>query len=185
MKETLLKDKISIKLKACTNCKLQCRSGGISGYGNPDSKTVLIGEAPGETEVETGIPFTGKAGQLLIQTLNLFGVSRNDVYITNIVKCHPPRNRQPEAIEIGSCIKYLYDELYIIKPSTIVLLGSIALFGILNKQTITSYRGQWTMWYDLKVMPTFHPSYCLEGRDNYKNHYELFIQDLAKVFTNK
>ena len=183
MKENLIRDKVNTLIKRCLDCKLQCRSGGVTGYGSLNAKVVLIGEAPDETEADCGIPFTGKSGQLLVSALSLFNITRESVYMTNIVKCRPPRNRQPEIIEMSACIKHLYNELYIIQPQTIVLLGATPLFAILNKQSITSNRGVWTMWNGLKVMTTFHPSYCLEGREGWQNHYELFIQDLAKMFS--
>jgi DNA polymerase len=122
---------------------------------------MFIGEGPGYDEDQQGIPFVGKAGQLLTKMINAMQFARSDVYIANIVKCRPPGNRNPEPDEVEACIPYLHRQIESIKPEVIVLLGAVPLRALLGGRSIRRERGQWRDFQGITVMPTFHPSYLL------------------------
>lgn len=161
------------KCEKCKGCALaSTRSNVVFADGNPDSaKIVLIGEAPGEMEDETGRPFVGRAGQLLDEFLKDAGISRdNDVYIINTVKCRPPENRVPTDDEKSACRKFLEAQIDIINPKAIILCGATAMKSFLTldkKQTISKVRGQWVDVVvdgkNYKAMTIFHPSYLLRN----------------------
>ena len=161
------------KCEKCKGCALaSTRSNVVFADGNPDSaKIVLIGEAPGEMEDETGRPFVGRAGQLLDEFLKDAGISRdNDVYIINTVKCRPPENRVPTDDEKAACRKFLEAQIDIINPKAIILCGATAMKSFLTldkKQTISKVRGQWVDVVvdgkNYKAMTIFHPSYLLRN----------------------
>ena len=138
-------DEIKEKIKDCNKCKLcKTRTNIVLGSGNANAKIMLIGEGPGADEDREGLPFVGKAGKLMNFALEGIGIDRNNLYITNIVKCRPPQNRDPEADEIEACIEYVKNQIQVIKPKIIVLLGKIALQNILGPEyKITSSRGKW------------------------------------------
>ena len=139
---------------------------------------MLIGEGPGADEDKQGIPFVGKAGQLMNKAFDALGIEREDVYIANIVKCRPPNNRDPEPDEIQGCMNYLRNQVIIVKPKIIVLLGRIALQNILGKEyKITASRGIWVEKKGILYMPTWHPAALL--RDETKKID--FINDLKEV----
>ena len=139
---------------------------------------MFIGEGPGADEDEQGVPFVGKAGKLMNQAFIGLGIDRNNVYIANIVKCRPPQNRNPEDDEASSCLNYLRNQVMIVKPKIIVLLGSVALKNILGKEYgITSARGKWIEKKGILYMPTFHPAALL--RDDSKKID--FWKDLKQV----
>ena len=161
------------KCENCMGCALGATRNNIV-FSDGDAATariVLIGEAPGETEDETGRPFVGRAGQLLTEFLTEAGISRNrDVYIINTVKCRPPENRVPTDEEKAACRKFLEAQIDIIKPDAIILCGSTALKSFVTldkKQTISKIRGQWMTitvdGVDYKAMTIFHPSYLLRN----------------------
>ena len=128
---------------------------------------MFIGEGPGADEDEQGIPFVGRAGKLMNQAFKGLGIDRDEVYIANIVKCRPPNNRNPEKDEAIACLDYLRNQVLVIKPKIIVLLGSVALKNILGESYgITKTRGNWIVKKDIKYMPTFHPAALL--RDEVK-----------------
>ena len=136
-------------------------------YGNSNADLMFIGEGPGADEDEEGIPFVGKAGKLMNQAFKGLGIDRDEVYIANIVKCRPPNNRNPEKDEVIACLDYLRNQVLVIKPKIIVLLGSVALKNILGEEYgITKARGNWIVKKDIKYMPTFHPAALL--RDEVK-----------------
>ena len=161
------------KCEKCKGCALaSTRSNVVFADGNPDSaKIVLIGEAPGEMEDETGRPFVGRAGQLLDEFLKDAGISiDNDVYIINTVKCRPPENRVPTDDEKAACRKFLEAQIDIINPKAIILCGATAMKSFLTldkKQTISKVRGQWVDVVvdgkNYKAMTIFHPSYLLRN----------------------
>lgn len=161
------------KCEKCKGCALaSTRNNVVFADGNPDSaKIVLIGEAPGEMEDETGRPFVGRAGQLLDEFLKDAGISRdNDVYIVNTVKCRPPENRVPTDDEKAACRKFLEAQIDIINPKAIILCGATAMKSFLTldkKQTISKVRGQWVDVVvdgkNYKAMTIFHPSYLLRN----------------------
>lgn len=149
----------------CTRCKLHRRRNSIVfGVGNPRAELVFVGEGPGADEDAQGIPFVGRAGQLLTQMIEAMGLKRDDVYICNVVKCRPPENRTPEPEEIATCSPYLLRQLDVIRPKVIVCLGSVAAKTLLNtNQSMGRLRGQWFEHKASKLLVTYHPAYCLRN----------------------
>ena len=133
--------------------------------GNPLAKLMIIGEAPGAKEEELGEPFVGRSGKLLDKLLQNVGIDINqDVYFCNVVKCRPPQNRRPTKAEIQENLPWLYQQIKLVNPRVIVLVGATALEAILkNKSRISILRGKWIDWEDRLVMPVFHPSYLLRN----------------------
>ena len=161
------------KCKLCTN-----RTNIVFGEGNKQADLMFIGEGPGADEDLQGLPFVGKAGQLLNKGLNALNIERKDIYIANIVKCRPPQNRVPEEDEAKICINYLRNQVILIKPKIIVLLGSTALKNIFGENYgITRERGKWKKMKDILYMPTWHPAALL--RD--ENKKREFWNDLKEV----
>lgn len=163
----------------CNKCKLcKTRQNIVFGVGNKNAKIMFIGEGPGADEDRLGEPFVGKAGKLMDMAFQALGIKREDVYIANIIKCRPPANRDPEDDEINSCIDYLRNQVILVKPEKVVLLGRVALQSILGKEyKITTSRGNWIEKKNIKYMPTWHPAALL--RDESKK--VDFINDLKKV----
>lgn len=158
----MLKD----ELIDCERCDLHKeRKQPVIGRGNPDAPIVFVGEAPGATEDELGIPFCGKSGKLLDNMIIAMGKDpEKDVYVLNINKCRPPNNRKPFPEEIESCKPYLDFQLDLIKPKVMVALGATAIVGLCGPGLgITKRRGQWEEYKGVSVMPTFHPAYCLRN----------------------
>ena len=153
----------------CTRCRLhEARSKIVFGSGNPNAKVVFVGEGPGADEDAQGLPFVGRAGQLLTQMINNtasregIAIQRADVYICNVVKCRPPDNRTPEPGEMKTCGQFLERQLEAIRPKAICVLGGTAAKFLLSaKQGITRIRGNWHEWHGIPVMPTYHPSFLL------------------------
>ena len=164
-KTVALKQLDETQVVGCTKCRLhETRTRTVFGEGNPDAQLVFIGEGPGENEDLSGRPFVGKAGQLLDRMIQAMGLSREKVFICNIVKCRPPNNRQPAPDETATCTPYLLRQLEIIRPKVIVTLGLPASQYILRtKISMTKMRGQWHDWNAIKVMPTYHPAYVLRA----------------------
>jgi uracil-DNA glycosylase family 4 len=158
-------ERICGELAGCTRCKLHRRRTNIVfGVGNPHADLVFVGEGPGHDEDVQGIPFVGRAGQLLTQMINAMGLSRDDVYIANVVKCRPPENRTPEKDEIATCLPFLFRQLTNINPKVIVCLGSVAAQALLNtNKGISHFRGQWLDFRGAKLMATYHPAYLLRN----------------------
>jgi len=153
------------ELAGCTRCKLHRRRTNIVfGVGNPHAELVFVGEGPGHDEDVQGIPFVGRAGQLLNQMIIAMGIKRDDVYIANVVKCRPPENRTPEKDEIATCMPFLMRQLANINPKVIVSLGSVAAQALLNtNKSISHFRGQWFDFRGAKLMATYHPAYLLRN----------------------
>jgi DNA polymerase len=153
----------------CRRCGLcEARKSIVFGSGNERSPLVFVGEGPGADEDEQGLPFVGRAGQLLTQMIDNTAakegipIRREDVYICNVVKCRPPENRTPLPDEMEICGQFLFRQLMAIKPKAICALGSTAMKALLNtKEGITKSRGKWHKWRDFPVMITYHPSYLL------------------------
>lgn len=160
---------ISADIGECTRCRLsKTRNKIVFGDGNPEARLVFVGEGPGADEDAQGIPFVGRAGQLLTQmiegTAKKEGIPllRKDVYICNVVKCRPPENRTPEPDEMEICGQFLFRQLQTIRPRAICALGSTAAKALLGgKEGVTRLRGKWHKWQDIPLMVTFHPSYLL------------------------
>jgi DNA polymerase len=155
----------------CRRCRLhQGRNKIVFGTGNPEAKLVFVGEGPGADEDAQGLPFVGRAGQLLTQmiegTAKKEGIplQRDDVYICNVVKCRPPDNRTPEADEMEICGQFLFRQLQVIHPKAICALGSTAAKALLGgRDGVTKLRGKWHKWQDIPLIVTFHPSYLLRA----------------------
>ena len=156
-------EELENSIKNCNKCKLcSGRKNIVFGVGNKNSDIMFIGEGPGADEDDQGIPFVGKAGQLMNKAFEGLGIKRDEVYIANIVKCRPPQNRNPEKDEAEACINYLRNQVVIIKPKIIVLLGNVALKNILGEEySITKVRGTWIEKKGIWYMPTFHPAALL------------------------
>ncbi len=151
-------------VKNCKLCPLHLkRKQAVFADGNPNSPLMFIGEAPGGDEDLKGIPFVGKAGQLLNKMIAKMNLKREDVYITNIVKCRPENNRDPLPEEINTCSPYLVEQIEIIKPKVIVTLGRFSGGFLTGMQGIKNYRGHWFSYKGIPLMPTFHPSYLLHN----------------------
>jgi uracil-DNA glycosylase family 4 len=152
-------------LAGCTRCKLsKGRNNIVFGVGDPRARLMFVGEAPGEDEDLKGEPFVGKAGQLLTKMIEAMGLTRQQVYICNTVKCRPPNNRNPEADELASCEPFLKGQLAAVKPEAIVTLGKFAAQALLREETpISRLRGQWRQYEGIPLMPTFHPAYLLRS----------------------
>ncbi|MDD2401946.1 MAG: uracil-DNA glycosylase [Clostridia bacterium] len=150
----------------CDKCTLRkgCQKV-VFGAGNPEAKIMLIGEGPGAEEDKTGMPFVGRAGQLLDKILEACGFNRKDhIYIANIVKCRPPKNRVPSPEERAACLPYLKEQINIIEPKIIILLGATALQGLIDPQAkITKMRGDWIKFQNICTMPTYHPAALLRN----------------------
>jgi len=155
-------------IKDCNKCKLcSGRNNIVFGTGNKNADIMFIGEGPGADEDIQGEPFVGKAGQLINKAFEALDIEREAVYIANIVKCRPPQNRNPEQHEAKVCMDYLRNQVILVKPKVIVLLGSIALKNILGEEYgITNSRGKWIDKKGIWYMPTFHPAALL--RDDSK-----------------
>ncbi len=150
-------------VKKCEKCNLCTnRTNAVFGEGNVDAEVMFIGEGPGADEDAEGLPFVGKAGKLMNNAFIGIGINRENIYIANIVKCRPPNNRTPLKEEANACLDYLRNQVMIIRPKIIVLLGNTALKNILGEEYgITSTRGKWIDKKGIKYMPTFHPAALL------------------------
>ena len=172
-------EELEKSIKNCEKCKLcKTRKNIVFGSGNREANIMFIGEGPGADEDEMGRPFVGKAGKLMDKAFEGVGIDREKVYIANIVKCRPPQNRVPEKDEASACIDYLRNQVMLIKPKIIVLLGSTALKNILGEEySITKVRGNFITKKDIIYIPTFHPAALL--RDEAKKID--FWKDLEEV----
>ncbi len=163
----------------CPRCPLaRTRSRTVPGSGPLPSDLVFVGEGPGQREDELGLPFVGRSGQFLDELLASIGRSRRDVYVTNVVKCRPPKNRNPEPAEVEACRPFLEGQLAAIAPKLVLALGSVAsraLFG--DGAGITRTRGRWHEYAGIPAMPTFHPAYLLRRPEDKKYTFE----DLKKL----
>jgi uracil-DNA glycosylase family 4 len=153
------------KLQGCRNCKLcEGRHTVVFGSGNPEADLVVIGEGPGADEDAQGLPFVGRAGQLLTKMLESVKLTRDEVFITNTVLCRPPGNRNPEADELAACAPFLADKLAVIQPKVILTLGSVATQAMLRtKEPIGKLRGRMHAYGDAVLIPTFHPAFLLRN----------------------
>lgn len=183
--ETL--DDIRADIGECTRCRLhQGRNKLVFGVGNPEAKLVFVGEGPGADEDEQGIPFVGRAGQLLTAMIENTAakegipIRRGDVYICNVVKCRPPENRTPEPDEMEICGHFLARQLAVLRPRAICALGGTAAKALTGrKEGVTRMRGNWFKWRGIPMMVTYHPSYLL--RPYNQNAKREAWEDLKKV----
>ncbi len=153
------------RLQGCRQCKLcEGRHTVVFGSGNPQAELVVIGEGPGADEDAQGLPFVGRAGQLLTRMLDSVKVSRDEVYITNTVLCRPPGNRNPEPDELAACAPFLADKLAVIQPKVILSLGSVATQALLRtREPIGKLRGRMHAYGNAVLIPTFHPAFLLRN----------------------
>jgi uracil-DNA glycosylase len=164
----------------CTRCKLHGlgRRQIVFGVGRPDADLMFVGEAPGHDEDVQGIPFVGRAGQLLTKIIEAIGLTRDDVYIANVIKCRPPGNRNPEPDEVASCEPFLFRQIDMIGPKVIVALGTFAARTLLGTDApISRLRGQVHHCRGARLVPTFHPAYLLRSPDRKRDTWE----DMKKV----
>src|SRR5205085_2347031 len=159
----------------CTRCKLhtQGRTQVVFGVGNPEADLMFVGEAPGADEDVQGIPFVGRAGQLLTKIIESIGLKREDVYIANVIKCRPPQNRNPEPDEVATCEPFLFQQIDIIKPKVIVALGKFGTQTLLRTlEPISKLRGRVFEYRGSKLIPTFHPAYLLRNPSSKREVWE-------------
>ncbi len=158
---------LQAELGNCMRCPLhKKRKKIVFGEGNLKTRLMFIGNFPGPADDEQGRPFTGRAGDLLTRLINRMGFKREDIYLTTVIKCRPPDNRNPEKDEITTCLPFLQKQIEIISPEVIVTLGSISSSCLLSHdKNIKELRGKFFDYKDSKVMPTFHPSYLLQNAD--------------------
>jgi uracil-DNA glycosylase family 4 len=160
----------------CRLCPLRdgCKQA-VFGAGSPDADIMLVGEGPGQSEDEMGIPFVGKAGRLLDRILEAAGINRANVYITNVVKCRPPGNRLPNPNEIAVCRGYLEAQIRLLEPKIIICLGALATQTVVdNKAKITLVRGRWFTRQGIMIMPTYHPAALLRNESLKRPVWEDF-----------
>ncbi len=169
--------------KSCAECQ-KCSLGAtrtnlVFGTGNKDAVLMFVGEAPGENEDLTGIPFVGRAGQLFDKYLLAVDIPREDVYICNMLKCRPPKNRDPEEGEQDICIEYLREQVRLVKPKMIVCLGRISAMRLIHPDyKITKEHGQWVQKGSFEMTAVYHPSLLLRGNPTYK---EQMMEDMKVV----
>ncbi len=161
-------DSLKNQIEKCKACELHlsCKNK-VMGQGNPNAKLMLIGEGPGKQEDEEGLAFVGAAGQLLTKMLAAINLSRDDVYICNVVKCRPPENRTPTEFEIKHCLDFLRAQVYLVKPTIILLLGSTAMQTIIGPEhKISRERGIWFERAGVLILGTYHPAALLYNSNN-------------------
>jgi DNA polymerase len=164
----------------CTRCKLHGlgRRQIVFGVGNPDADLMFVGEAPGADEDLQGIPFVGRAGQLLTKIIEAIDLEREAVYIANVIKCRPPGNRNPDPDEVEACEGFLFRQIDSIKPKVIVALGTFAAKALLKTQDpISRLRGRVYDYRGAKLIPTFHPAFLLRSPERKRDVWE----DMKKV----
>lgn len=167
------------ELGDCRRCRLHAqRTQIVFGTGNPRAKLVFVGEAPGREEDLQGEPFVGQAGQLLTKIIEAIGLTRQEVYITNIIKCRPPENRNPAAEEIAACEPFLIKQLRAIRPRLICALGTFAAQTLLKtEEKISSLRGKFQEYQGIPLMPTYHPAFLLRNPQRKREVWE----DMKKI----
>ena len=160
----------------CRGCGLwETRTHVVFGVGNPEAEILLIGEGPGADEDMQGLAFVGAAGQLLTKMIAAMGMTREEVYICNIVKCRPPQNRTPFPEEAAACLPYLRQQVALVRPQVIVLLGATAARAVLGDQArITRDRGRWVERKGVFIMPTYHPAALLRDESKKRDAWHDF-----------
>ena len=177
----MLKDNIN---NICPDClQKKTTSKIVVGLGNKGASIMIIGEAPGAMEDQTGLPFQGRGGKKLKELLEKAKINESDIYMTNIIKCRPPKNRKPTKKEIQHALPWLHKQIELISPRIIVLTGATAAEAILGKiGQIGKIRGQWFEWREKKVMPIFHPAYILRNPSRERDSpYNTTLNDLINI----
>jgi DNA polymerase len=160
---------------ACTRCKLHTlgRTQVVFGVGHPEADLMFVGEAPGADEDIQGVPFVGRAGQLLTKIIEAIGLRRDDVYIANVIKCRPPQNRNPDPDEVETCEPFLFRQIDTIRPKVIVALGKFGAQTLLRTlDPISRLRGRVFEYRGAKLVPTFHPAYLLRNPSSKREVWE-------------
>jgi uracil-DNA glycosylase len=172
-------ESIKADLGDCRRCKLAPgRKNIVFGSGNPKAELMFVGEAPGAEEDDQGLPFVGRAGQLLTKIIESIGLRREEVYICNILKCRPPENRNPEGDEIASCEPFLFRQVAAVQPKVICALGTFAAQTVLRtKEAVGRLRGQFFLYRGVQLMVTFHPAYLLRNPGEKRKVWE----DVQKI----
>lgn len=187
LKSNYIKKELCIlekKITTCSACSLaSSRTKTVFGQGSMNAELMIIGEAPGADEDLEGEAFIGKAGQLLTKILEAASISRKEIFITNIIKCRPPGNRNPTVDEIIACNSHLESQIALISPKIIISLGNIPTRWLLKtSEGITSLRGRWFKWRGIELMPQFHPSYLLRNQSRAKGSpKDLTWSDIKEV----
>lgn len=174
---------LSEQLTDCQKCRLcEHRNHIVPGEGNPNARLMFIGEGPGQEEDRLGRPFVGRSGDLLTRMIHAIGMERSDVYICNVVKCRPPQNRNPEPDEAEACLGYLRQQVALVRPKVVVLLGKIACRYTLREEIfITRDHGRWFERKGTWFMPTFHPSALLRDPAKKRDAWDDFQKIRAKL----
>lgn len=162
------------ELGPCTRCALhRTRTHLVFGVGNPRADLMFVGEAPGRDEDRQGVPFVGRAGQLLTRIIEAIDLRRDDVYIANVIKCRPPNNRNPAPDEVATCEPFLFGQIDAIRPTVIVALGTFAIRTLLRTdEPISRLRGRVFDYRGARLVPTFHPAYLLRSPDKKRDVWE-------------
>lgn len=176
-------DALEQQARICTACRLaETRTQVVFGTGNRNADLMFIGEGPGRDEDLAGEPFVGRAGQLLTDIIKAMKLTREDVYIANVVKCRPPENRNPEPDEMDACRPWLRRQIELIQPRVIVTLGRFALQSTMEQSlAISSARGRWLTLGGVKVMPTYHPAYLLRNPSAKKDVWSDMKRVMAEL----
>ena len=174
------------EIHTCQKCELgKTRNRFVFGGGNPDANILFVGEAPGEQEDKTGIPFVGRAGKLLDKVLLEVGISREDVFIANVLKCRPPKNRDPLPEEIALCENYLHRQIELIKPNVIVALGRVAANTLLRESNaLKDMRGITYSYHNTDLRVTYHPAAILRNMSRY-DILKGDIQELVEKYCKR
>ena len=171
-------EEISSDVKKCKKCDLyKTRNNSVPGKGKKRNKIIFVGDAPGAEEDENGIPFCGRGGKLLRKSIKEIGIEDTEVYITNLVKCRPPKNRRPTEEEIGLCNKYLQEEIRLIKPEITILLGKTAIKKQHEDVLLREQHGKIINKKESRYLLTYHPAAILRNQTK----VETFIEDLKKI----
>lgn len=177
-------ESLAKEVSSCVTCRLcKTRKQTVFADGSPGARIMFVGEAPGADEDAQGVPFVGRAGQLLTRMIeDGMGLPRSSVYIANVLKCRPPENRNPEPDEIAACRGYLERQIDLVKPEVLVALGRFAAHFLLEtEEGITRLRGKWGSYRGIPVMPTLHPSYLLRQPAQKKEAWEDLLAVLARL----
>lgn len=185
--EIVTLDSIRAEIGDCQRCKLAPkRTNIVFGSGNPNAELVFVGEAPGFDEDQQGLPFVGRAGQLLTKIIESISLKREDVYICNVLKCRPPENRNPEPDEVAACNPFMKKQLAAIRPKIVCCLGTFAAQTVLQTVApISKLRGKFYDMDGMRIIATFHPAYLLRSPDKKREVWEDMKQIRAELFRLK
>lgn len=175
-------ERIRKELGDCQHCKLgKTRKNLVFGVGNPQARLVFVGEAPDASEDLKGEPFAGESGQVLNRIITAMGLQRTEIYLCNVVKCHPPKDHIPTSDEIGACSPFLLRQLQSVKPEVIVALGTFAAQALLGtKEPISKLRGKFRDFHGTPIMPTLHPSDLLRNKGDASPFWDVW-DDMTQV----